>query len=102
MIEESIKAVREAEAKAETMIAEAAKNAAEIVKAAEARAEADKAEAFAKFAEEAAEAAKAAQEAGDAKVAEAEAEAAKEAASLKAQVAPKTEAAVKAVIDKIL
>ena len=42
MIEESIKAVREAEAKAESLILDAQKNAAEIVKAAEAKAETDK------------------------------------------------------------
>lgn len=102
MIEESIKAVRDAEAKAETLIQDAQKNAAEIVKAAEAKAETDKAEAFAKFAQEAADAAKAAKEAGDVLLAQAEAEAAKEAASLKAQVAPKTESAVKAVIETIL
>ncbi len=102
MIEESIKAVRDAEAKAGTLIQEAQKSAAEIVKAAEAKAEADKAEAFAKFAQEAQDAAKASKEAGDVLLAEAEAEAAKEAAYLKAQVAPKTEAALRAVIDTIL
>lgn len=102
MIEESIKAVREAEAKAESLILDAQKNAAEIVKAAEAKAETDKAEAFAKFAQEALDAAKASKEAGDAQLLEAEAEAAREAASLKASVAPKTEAALKAVIETIL
>ena len=100
MIEESIKAVREAEAKAESLILDAQKNAAEIVKAA--KAETDKAEAFAKFAQEVLDAAKASREAGDAQLLEAEAEAAREAASLKASVAPKTEAALKAVIETIL
>ena len=86
MIEESIKAVREAEAKAESLILDAQKNAAEIVK----------------VAQEVLDAAKASKEAGDAQLLEAEAEAAREAASLKASVAPKTEAALKAVIETIL
>ena len=102
MIEDTIRAVKEAEAKADTLIADAGKQADTIKKEAETQA--------LKLIEDAKEAAKKAvsdalnkaRAAGEEKLQAADAEAAKEAEALKAEAAGKKDTAVSAVIDALL
>ncbi|HBB61123.1 MAG TPA: hypothetical protein DCZ61_04955 [Lachnospiraceae bacterium] len=101
MIQESVKAVKDAEARAEAMIAEAKAKAAEIQKQAGARSEqilkdaeaAAKQEYDGKMAQARAD--------GESRLAEADSEIRKEIDALKAAAAQKEEAAIERVIEKL-
>jgi F0F1-type ATP synthase membrane subunit b/b' len=98
MIEDSIKAVREAEAKADQLIADAKRQADEIVAKAKADAEQLKADAANEDSARLAEAMEKAKEAGEKALAAGEERSAKIVEELLAKAAPKTGSAVDAVI----
>jgi vacuolar-type H+-ATPase subunit H len=98
MIEDSIKAVREAEAKADQLIADAKRQADEIVAKAKADAEQLKADAANEDSAHLAEAMEKAKEAGEKALAAGEERSAKIVEELLAKAAPKTGSAVDAVI----